>query len=76
MPKLPAEVSRRDVIKFLEKHGFKGEEGGNHTLFKKWDGEDYKRVPVPRHSKIDKRLLDWILDEAGLTREQYLAETQ
>lgn len=61
-------------MKFLEKHGFIGEEGGSHTLFKKWDGKDYKRVPVSRHSTIDKKQLDWILEEAGLTREQFIAE--
>ena len=55
---------RRDIIKYLERHGFFFErEGSNHTIYKNKHGVC---VPVGRHSTFTRKEANNICKEAGL----------
>jgi len=56
-------MKKRDLIKKLEKAGFKFERhGGNHDVYKR--GTDTEQIP--RHSEVDERLAKAILRRWGL----------
>lgn len=55
-------VKRRDLIRELEKAGFKGCGGTKHELYEK----DGKQTRVPRHREIDENLAKLIRKQAGL----------
>ena len=66
--KLPS-VSWRKVIKILSKAGFRAvHQKGSHIFLT--DGKH--RVTVPRHEPIKKGTLLSIIQQAGLTREEFL----
>lgn len=68
MSKLPL-LSWRDISKALAKAGFKvARQKGSHIILVK--GEYI--VPIPRHREIKRGLLQEIIVEAGLTREEFL----
>ena len=56
-------MKRRDLIKLLEKNGWRFErEGGNHTIYT--NGKD--REPIERHNEIPERLAQKIIKRRGL----------
>lgn len=69
LPKLPI-LSRREVLKALSKAGFRPvRQSGSHIVVESADG---KSLTVPRHDEIRRGTLLAIIEEAGLTREQFL----
>jgi predicted RNA binding protein YcfA (HicA-like mRNA interferase family) len=56
-------VKRRDLVQYLEQHGFRlHREGGNHSIYT----NDTKVVPVKRHSRLDRITANAICKQAGL----------
>jgi len=70
--KLPV-ISGNDVIKALEKAGFKivGRKDSHVRLKKKTEKEVYI-VIVPLHKELKKGTLNSIIRRSGLTREEFL----
>ncbi len=68
MSKLPL-LSWRDIVKALAKAGFQVvRQKGSHLILVK----DEYVIPVPKHREIKRGLLQAIIAEAGLTREEFL----
>ena len=69
MPKLPA-LTPREVIKVLEKNGFKLDRiKGSHHIY--YHIETKRRVVVPLHKRdIPKGTLLEILKQAGMSRDE------
>lgn len=68
MSKLPL-LSWREVVKALSNVGFEVvRQRGSHLILLK--GE--RIVPIPKHEQIKKGLLLAIIEEAGLTKEEFL----
>jgi len=68
LSKLPL-LSWRDIVKALAKAGFQvARQKGSHLILVK----DEYIVPVPKHREIKRGLLQAIIVEAGLTREEFL----
>jgi predicted RNA binding protein YcfA (HicA-like mRNA interferase family) len=68
LSKLPL-LSWRDVVKALTRAGFRVvRQRGSHLILVK----EEKIVPVPKHKVIKRGLLQAIIVEAGLTREEFL----
>jgi len=67
-PKLPI-LSWRDVIKALSKVGFQAvRQRGSHVVLE----ADDRSLTVPRHDEIRRGTLLRIIEEAGLTKEEFL----
>lgn len=67
MSKLPL-LSWREVVKALTKAGFcVVRQRGSHLILLK----NECIVPVPKHEQIKKGLLMAIIEEAGLTKEEF-----
>jgi predicted RNA binding protein YcfA (HicA-like mRNA interferase family) len=67
LSKLPL-LSWREVVKALTKAGFEvARQRGSHLILVKND----RIVPVPKHEQIKIGLLVAIIEEAGLTREEF-----
>lgn len=67
MSKLPL-LSWREVVKALTKVGFQvARQRGSHLILVK----NECIVPVPKHEQIKKGLLMAIIEEAGLTKEEF-----
>ncbi|MBI3754407.1 MAG: type II toxin-antitoxin system HicA family toxin [Deltaproteobacteria bacterium] len=74
MPKLPV-VSSRQVISLLQKIGFeyapkRGK--GSHSAFVKRDQDTTRLVIVPDKKEIPKGTLLAIVEQAGLTKEEFI----
>jgi predicted RNA binding protein YcfA (HicA-like mRNA interferase family) len=71
MPRLPA-VRPREVIRFLEQHGFVLDHvSGSHFIY--YHPVSRRRAVVPRHSRdIPKGTLMSLLREAGFSREDLI----
>lgn len=70
MSKLPV-VSSRDFIKYLVKRGFQYDHtSGSHHIYKK----DNIRVSIPQRSEIGKGLFRQILNEIGISREDFIRD--
>lgn len=70
MSKLPV-VSSRELIKILIKRGFQySSTNGSHQVFKK----DNRLVTVPHRKEIGKGLFRKILNEAGISREDFIRD--
>jgi predicted RNA binding protein YcfA (HicA-like mRNA interferase family) len=68
LSKLPL-LSWREVVKALTKAGFQvARQKGSHLILVK----NECIVPVPKHEQIKKGLLIAIIEEAGLTKEEFL----
>jgi predicted RNA binding protein YcfA (HicA-like mRNA interferase family) len=68
LSKLPL-LSWREVVKALKKAGFQiARQKGSHLILVK----DECIVPVPRHEQIKRGLLMAIIEESGLTKEEFL----
>jgi len=71
VPKLPI-VSGRDLIKVLGKVGYAVDhQTGSHVILRH-KREPHRRVTVPFHGEIAKGTLRAILNEAGMTVEEFL----
>ncbi|MCK4353143.1 type II toxin-antitoxin system HicA family toxin [candidate division WOR-3 bacterium] len=73
--KLPI-VSSKDIIRVLKRAGFsyapkRGK--GSHLAFYKEEKDEKCLVIVPKRKEIPKGTLLAILEQAGLTREQFLS---
>ncbi|MGA2663970.1 MAG: type II toxin-antitoxin system HicA family toxin [Nitrososphaerales archaeon] len=67
--KLPI-VSGRAVIKALHKIGFEpARQKGDHAFLKHPDG---RRTTVPLHAEVNKTTLMDIIEQAGLTKDEFL----
>jgi predicted RNA binding protein YcfA (HicA-like mRNA interferase family) len=67
LSKLPL-LSWREVVKALTKAGFQvARQKGSHLILVK----NERIVPVPKHEQIKKGLLMAIIEEAGLTKEEF-----
>jgi predicted RNA binding protein YcfA (HicA-like mRNA interferase family) len=67
LSKLPL-LSWREVVKALTKAGFQVErQKCSHLILVK----NERIVPVPKHAQIKKGLLMAIIEEAGLTKEEF-----
>jgi len=56
-------VKRRDLVRYLEVHGFHlHREGANHSIYT--DGT--KTIPVKRHQTLDRITANEICKQAGL----------
>ena len=71
MPKLPV-VSGREVIRALGKFGDQVDhQTGSHAILRQVN-EPHRRITVPNHKEIAKGTLRAILNEVGLTVEEFL----
>jgi predicted RNA binding protein YcfA (HicA-like mRNA interferase family) len=70
VPKLPV-VSSRDLIKYIKKKGFEYDHttGSHHVLKSK-----ESLVTIPERKEIGKGLLLAILEEAGISRDDFIQE--
>ena len=69
MSKLPL-LSWREVVKALRKAGFKVErQKGSHLILAK----NELIVSVPKHEQLKRGLLMAIIEEAGLTKNEFLS---
>ncbi len=56
-------VKRRDLVRYLEEHGFYLlREGANHSIYT----NDLKTIPVKRHKTLDRITANEICKQAGL----------
>ncbi|MEK6545008.1 MAG: type II toxin-antitoxin system HicA family toxin [Nitrospinota bacterium] len=74
MPKLPV-VSSKEIIRILRKVGFeyapkRGK--GSHLAFVRKNGNRHRLVIVPKRREIPKGTSLAILDQAGLTKEEFI----
>ena len=68
MSKFPL-LSWREVVRVLERVGFRvARQKGSQLILVKGDCT----LPVPKHDEIKRGLLMAIMEEAGLTREEFL----
>jgi predicted RNA binding protein YcfA (HicA-like mRNA interferase family) len=68
LSKLPL-LSWREVVKALRKAGFQVErQKGSHLILAK----NELIVPVPKHKQLKRGLLMAIIEEAGLTKDEFL----
>ena len=71
MDKLPI-LSGREIIKVLGKAGFVSHhQKGSHIVLKR-EMTPFTRVVVPDHKTVKRGMLRGIIEEAGLTREEFL----
>ena len=56
-------VKRRDLVRYLEEHGFYLlREGANHSIYT----NDLRTIPVKRHKTLDRITANEICKQAGL----------
>ncbi|NOJ27385.1 MAG: hypothetical protein DA330_05175 [Nitrososphaera sp.] len=64
--------SYRDVLKVLDRKGFRiVRQRGSHIVLMHQDG---RYATVPRHDPIKEPTLKSILDQAGISKEEFLHE--
>jgi len=65
-----------EVVKVLGKLGFvfKSQKGSHSKYVKVLDGEPKRTVIVPMHDEIAKGTLQSILEQSGLTLDEFLVE--
>ncbi len=60
-------MKRRDLIRYLERHGCKFlREGNNHTVYV--NELDKKVSTIPRHREIDENLVKKICKDLGISK--------
>lgn len=75
MSKLPRKVSGQDILKVLQKYGFTIRQGrGSHMGAWKRVGEKTIYLAVPLHKEIRPGLLNAIIAESGIPREEFIEE--
>jgi len=74
MPKLPL-VSGRTAVKTLESLGFVFvRQKGSHAVMRRTTSDGIRGCVVPMHSEIQPGTLRGILQQAGVTAEDFTAE--
>ena len=69
MPRL-GPIKRRDLVRYLRKLGFGGPHaGGGHQYMAK--GKLKLRIPNPHQGDIGRDLLDEILQEGGISKDDW-----
>lgn len=72
MTKLPV-VSGNDVIRALKKIGYETDhQKGSHIILRQ-NFNPYRRLTVPNHKEIAKGTLKSILNQSGLTAEEFIS---
>lgn len=72
MPRLPV-VSGKEVIKALSKAGFSVvRQKGSHVRLEKIQGEKIIKLTVPFHNELKKGTLSKIVNDAGMTMEDFI----
>lgn len=66
MPRLPG-VNHRDAVRALEKAGFRIAREANHVVMT--NGQ--RIVTIPRHNPVNAYTMGGIVQDAGLTIEQF-----
>ena len=66
MPKIPG-VNHRDAVRALEKAGFRIAREGKHIVMT--DGQ--RIITVPRHDPVNAYTMGGIVQDAGITVEQF-----
>lgn len=70
--KLPI-LSAREVLKTLNSIGFQiSRQSGSHIILVKFVADKKFTVVVPRHDEIAKGTLLSIIEQSGLTKEEFL----
>jgi len=70
VPKLPI-VSGREVVKALSKVGYQVDhQTGSHIILR-LNVSPHRRLTVPNHAELAKGTLRGIIDDAGLTVEEF-----
>jgi predicted RNA binding protein YcfA (HicA-like mRNA interferase family) len=71
VPKLPTDLSGREVRAALERGGFVfRRQAGSHMMLRR--DQPYARVVVPDHRQLRSGTLRRIIADAGLTVEQFI----
>lgn len=71
MSKLPRDLSGKEVIKALKKTGFYFKrQKGSHIILRR--DVPFAQVVVPDHKSIDTGTLDHILDNAGISTDDFV----
>ena len=71
MSKLPRGLSGTQVVKVLQKAGFKiRRQKGSHIILRR--ESPFAQVVVPNHHNIDTGTLDIILEGAGISVEKFI----
>ncbi len=66
-------MSGKDVLKALTKLGFVHvRTKGSHAILTKQTEKGHITIPVPLHYELAKGTLKSIMDQAGLTRDEFL----
>lgn len=74
MPKLPV-VSSKQIIRVLQKMGFQNSPKrgkGSHLAFIRTDADRTRLVIVPDRNEIPKGTLLAILEQMGLTKDEFI----
>ncbi len=70
MSKLPRKISGKDLLKVFSKLGFEAvRQRGSHMFLSHPDG---RRLTIPVYDEVPVNLLNWILDEAKISRNEFL----
>jgi len=70
VPKLPV-VSGREVVKALSRIGYEVDhQTGSHIILR-LSSPPYRRLTVPNHKELAKGTLRGIIEDAGLTVEEF-----
>ena len=73
MSKLPVDAPVKEVVKSLERLGFRLVRKGNHIAMVR-ENSDGTRTPLtmPNHRTIKSSILRTILTQSGISREEFL----
>ena len=70
MSKLPRQLSGRKLLKAFRKLGFEVvRQRSSHVFLRHPDG---RRITIPVYNRVPVNLLNWILAEAHISREEFL----
>ncbi len=70
MAKLPRKISGKDLLKVFQRLGFElVRQRGSHAFLRHPDG---RRLTIPVYDAVPINLLNWILAEAKVTRQELL----
>ena len=71
MPKLPTDLSGRQVRAALERAGFEfRRQKGSHMILRR--GDPFARLVVPDHKQVRQGTLRRIIADAGLTVDEFM----
>jgi len=72
MSKLPV-ISAPKLIKILSKLGYHADhQTGSHIILRN-NKPPFRRLTIPNHKEIAKGTLNAIIEDAGLTRDEFLS---